>query len=592
MLVFFLTAAPSQAETRHLENLAFDPQWLALLHMHPGLNGTWRTLADDPDFFASSKGDEDPAAEIKILIERKDDPELRCKFVARYSWLSQKIGFAFEPLKECEDFRTWYESINPQGVTLIFPSVFINNPASAFGHTFIRIDQPNKDGLTAYAANYAAATAGENALLYALKGIFGGYQGFFSVAPYYQQVKKYSDLESRDIWEYQLNFTPEETRRVVQHLWELRRIAFDYYYFDENCSFHLLSLFDVARPGLGLVEQFQGYVLPVATLREIAKGRHMVLSARYRPAALTSLRSRLAQSSRQERMVAKEVVEQSDFAALNNLSGESKTKAVELAQDYLSFLAFKGKVSEEHSKSLGYDLLIERSKLESDKLYQEPQAEDPVDGHGILKASVAAGVNEGKGFYELGVRPVYHSLTDPSATHATGSQLELFDFALRQSEFEGLKLQHIDLVDIYSLTTRDGFVRPLSWRLKLASERRDSELVHQFDLGFGRSYGNQSWLTYILAGPQFENSQLFEGDSYQLNQKYEAGVLYNSNGWGGVVSASYQNSIMGNNYEYASLDFSPRLEIDKSSQLRLLLREQYLDDRFVEEGRLLVEFYF
>jgi hypothetical protein len=273
LLAFLFVAAPLRAEQSNVKNLAYDPQWLALLHMHQGLYGQWQTLADDPNFFASSNGASDPSAELKVLLDRKNDPELRCRFIARYSWLSRKLGFSYKPLQECQDFRTWYESINPQGLTLIFPSVFINNPASAFGHTFLRVDQPNQDGLTAYAANYAAATAGENALWYALKGIFGGYQGFFSVAPYYQQVKKYSDLESRDIWEYRLNFTAQETERVVQHLWELRRIAFDYYYFDENCSFHLLSLFDVARPELRLVDNFQGYVLPVATLRKLQNPR-------------------------------------------------------------------------------------------------------------------------------------------------------------------------------------------------------------------------------------------------------------------------------------------------------------------------------
>jgi hypothetical protein len=318
----------------------------------------------------------------------------------------------------------------------------------------------------------------------------------------------------------------------------------------------------------------------------------LVLSAEYRPSALTSLRSRIQQSSTAERLHARKLVERADLQELHPLLGESKTRTVELAQDYLSYLAFKGGVSEEQAKSLGYDLLLERSKLEPDNFYQNPQAEDPVHGHGILKASLAAGVNDGKGFYELGVRPVYHSLTDPLPTHTIGSQLELFDAAFRQSEFEGLKLQHLDLVDIYSLTTRDDFVRPLSWRLKIGTDRRDTEFVHQFDLGFGRSYGNQSWLAYGLAGPQLEKSQLFAEESYQLNQKYEAGLIFNSNGWGLVTSASYQNSIMGNNYEFVNIDFSPRIELDRYSQLRLLLREQYLDDRFVEEGRLLVEFYF
>ena len=38
---------------------------------------------------------------------------------------------------------------------------------------------------------------------------------------------------------------------MLKHLWELQGIAFDYYYFDENCSWQLLGLLEVARPSLG-----------------------------------------------------------------------------------------------------------------------------------------------------------------------------------------------------------------------------------------------------------------------------------------------------------------------------------------------------
>ena len=34
---------------------------------------------------------------------------------------------------------------------------------------------------------------------------------------------------------------------------------FDYYYFDENCSYRLLELLEVARPGTELTDEFSHF---------------------------------------------------------------------------------------------------------------------------------------------------------------------------------------------------------------------------------------------------------------------------------------------------------------------------------------------
>src|SRR5262249_24351806 len=147
----------------------------------------------------------------------------------------------------CRALQKWYAALNPAGITVIFPTSFVNNPASTFGHTFLRIDQPGQTEETRplpYTINYAAAVHGENALSYAVRGIFGGYDGFYSIAPYYKQITQYSDLENRDIWEYQLSHTDEEVRLLVLHLWEIKDIPFSYFYFDENCAYHIAALLD------------------------------------------------------------------------------------------------------------------------------------------------------------------------------------------------------------------------------------------------------------------------------------------------------------------------------------------------------------
>ena len=76
-----------------------------------------------------------------------------------------------------------------------------------FGHTFLRIDQKGQTEQTrllAYTINYAADVPSDAGLWYPIKGIFGGFKGFFSTPPYYLKVQEYRDIENRDMWEYRL----------------------------------------------------------------------------------------------------------------------------------------------------------------------------------------------------------------------------------------------------------------------------------------------------------------------------------------------------------------------------------------------------
>ncbi|RJT69815.1 DUF4105 domain-containing protein, partial [Escherichia coli] len=50
-------------------------------------------------------------------------------------------------------------------------------------------------------------------------------------------------------------------------VWELKQVRFDYYFFDENCSFRLLELMEIARPGIELTEQFPLTAIPTDTVR-------------------------------------------------------------------------------------------------------------------------------------------------------------------------------------------------------------------------------------------------------------------------------------------------------------------------------------
>lgn len=109
--------------------------------------------------------------------------------------------------------------------------------------------------------------------------------------PYQEKLSEYRSLENRDLWEYRLNLTQAETARMVEHVWELKQIQFDYFFFDENCSYRLLELLQVARPSLRLTEQFPLTAIPTDTVKAV-KEAGLVESIEYRPSRERELLSR------------------------------------------------------------------------------------------------------------------------------------------------------------------------------------------------------------------------------------------------------------------------------------------------------------
>jgi hypothetical protein len=88
-----------------------------------------------------------------------------------------------------------------------------------FGHTLLIVETASKSKLLAYAISYAAVTQETFGPLYAIKGLFGFYRGYYSILPYYAKIQEYRDLSDRDIWEYPLNLEYGEVIRLLMHIY-------------------------------------------------------------------------------------------------------------------------------------------------------------------------------------------------------------------------------------------------------------------------------------------------------------------------------------------------------------------------------------
>ena len=224
-----------------------------------------------------------------------------CRYPGRHAWLSQQRPdlAAQWPKADCPELNTWLTGLDANQVTLVFASDYLNNPSSMFGHTLMRIDaasQSDDTRLLSYAINYSAQTNTNNGLEFAIKGLTGGYPGAYSLLPYYEKVKEYNDWESRDLWEYELALTPAEVRQMLLVFWDWRGITSPYYFLSRNCSYELLGLIEMARPGLDLQSQFPVAVIPTDTVRAVLKEKDLLKRVTWRAASGTQLQASLARN--------------------------------------------------------------------------------------------------------------------------------------------------------------------------------------------------------------------------------------------------------------------------------------------------------
>ena len=73
-------------------------------------------------------------------------------------------------------------------------------------HSFFDVERQDGPGdIAGWAVDFTAVTGDDGGFVYMARGVFGRYPGHFGVRPYYEQLKRYSDWENRNIWEYRLD---------------------------------------------------------------------------------------------------------------------------------------------------------------------------------------------------------------------------------------------------------------------------------------------------------------------------------------------------------------------------------------------------
>ena len=605
--VFFLNAGASSGQDSspfylqdllrraHALSLHEQRYWRLLLHYRPDWLGGYESEIDEPGFFLASNGKTEPKAELDAtltaffsskLVGRSRQPA-RCAFIARYEWLKSVLAIDESrlPPEPCERFRSWYAELNPASLSLIFPSAFLNNPASTFGHLLLRVDQKGQTEATkilAYTINYAAELPPDTGVEYVYLGVFGGYTGYFSTMPYYLKAKEYGDFENRDIWEYRLNFTPDQLHRVLLHAWEMGNASFDYFFFKENCAYHILALLDLADPDLYLADRFRFYTFPSEGVRAIAETPNLVQDAVFRPSRRTKiLRGREALNADERDWLDKiienpKMTQSESFARLTPIR---QAAVLDVASDHFLYRAATESDSAPF-EARNMTVLLARSQLSvaATPLRYQPFSGPPDQGHNIIRAGVGIGWREREFFTETNFRLAFHDLLDPEYGYTPDAQIEALSIALRHyHRRNNTRIDRFTLLNITSLSPVDSLFLKPSWKLDTGFDTVQRKLCRycltgRANGGIGLA-AESRWLTrevYFGFGEIVSEYGRAFNHGYRVGGGLSAGALVDiTDRWKMAATTTYLGFAAGDKKPEWRVSAQQRFTLSRNLALRL-----------------------
>ena len=534
-------SAAAESQDFPLEQLAQHPQWLRLLHFDAaGQAGTFLS----EDFYLSRSGQYDPSAELRATLDAlniviEDETHPRCRFPARYFWLA---GYLQNPELRvvppaCQGLRQWLEQYPLKSISLLMVSGYMGNPASIFGHAFLKLNSVNDDhDLFSSTINYGALVPpDEPAIEYIFKGLFGGYQAGYSDRYFYTQDMVYTNTEARDIWEYELELAPEKARLLQLHVWEILGKKKQYYFLNRNCAYELARVMDVvleprlshrARIWYVPVEMFNR-LRDLDQAQRVSQGDALIRDVRYHPSAERMLIHHYDGLDTGLRRRAREFLHDPEIdridGVLSGLNPERQRKLLDFLFSYQHFRYTKELPEPDpETVSLKHALLVKRlSRPPSPGSGTMPEYR-PSPAEGQKPVIIGFGAMQQENGEAAPAISVAAYAQEPTGWNPLdGGELTVLDLRLALSNEEPL-VRRVDYLRIFNhASSHLPVTSPWSWRLQLRSIRvPDEKYDHQVYFGLGRSGQFGRALLYGLLTPSLHSL------SPILRLRPEAGLVF------------------------------------------------------------------
>ncbi len=463
----------SFAKAFDLKETAHSQYFRLLLHYKKNLWGLDQSEADGQEFFLSPNGKLDLESELQADIKAFSNPingqvgplhqHPQCAFPERFRFVKEQTKLQF-PKIDCPEFQRWKSQFKAHSLTLVYAAPYLGSPASMFGHSFLRIDHSEK-ALLDYGISFEAVTGPDPGFLYAIKGLTGLYPGIFSQMAYYLKVNTYTNVDSRDLWEYELNLNEDQISRMLSHIWEMGTTYFDYYFFNKNCSYQLLSLIEVANAEMDLRSQFGPMAIPIDTIRAVTRYPGAIRKRTSRPSLMKILNERMQKFSPENRERFYQLKQ--NISLISNHEDAGVLDALLDVQKYQSMNS--SKTLQETNQKIEQKLLIARAKVESlpstiKTSALETEQNSPENAHLTSKLSLSYGRIQNLKLVSFQFRPAIHDLLDSDRGYIPFSSLLIAQTQLSYlMESNNVRLEEFKVAEVTNFSPLTRLSKNLSW---------------------------------------------------------------------------------------------------------------------------------
>ncbi len=485
--------------------------WLALLH-YWAEDGAWLSEVEDPSFFLDVEGRRSPErewnADRRAFLAAADlagsGQHAQCRFPARFVLMREALGWSNGdvPHVDCPEFAAHQLGLRASSLWVVFASHYLDNPASAFGHTMLYLgsDSERSVMLADYSVSFEATIEGMSPLEYLPRGLFGGLVAGYRLAPLHERVRKYERDEQRDLWLFRLQVSQEEIDQLVRHLWELRDVTFRYGFFEGNCAQKILAVVHAVAPAYEVLPYRSLAVLPSEVARRLVLRIGLDGRPIRRPSQWSRYSHQVALLSPQEKEELKEMVV--FRTVVEDASAAVLSAALSWSEFETPHRVFRRAAETEDHADLVWKRALWASRVASDGKSDDGltgSLPDPgpslLQGHLPSRLTLRSGYRSGSGsMLGVGARWLLHEAVDPPVGYPPVSSLEVARVELGVSASSGKPfVDEATLLRVEKLAPVTGLQSALAWRIEVGARRLaydgESPLHIGAEIGIGAGAG-------------------------------------------------------------------------------------------------------
>lgn len=539
LLILLVTAWGNQpfadAASGNLDGISESSMWRKLLQF----NGDKHSEISNEDFFYAANGRYDPHEELQATLEafRKNPTESACRFPARHQLLSRNGLIKPFDFRKCAEFMEWLGDEFPTSISLIFADGFLENPASYYGHMFVRVNSGQESFLLDSSLNFGAEVPdGENPVIYILKGLLGGYQASYSTQPFYRHDLSYGRVELRNLWDYQLDLSESQAMLLSAHLWELLRTDYQYFFASRNCAYFIARALELVTDD-DLVSTNEFAVLPSEVMQRLSEnsidGHPALQSITLNESPQRRLQWQYGSLDQEEKRAVRQWIDTEDSSPSLLAGVDDENRRKRILTTLSSYYSFRKRDNPEESSfdSEEETVLLELVQLPAGNPFNyTASGTAPHQGQkpGLLRMSTEYTRHDDNRLHLL-TRPAYYDRLQPAAGRIPHSSLSMMETELSLSD-DSVRLERLWLLNIETLNiSRTGLPGDggRAWHIRAGADRHrsrgeDPELSAFLQGGTGQAWQFGPLTPYLMLNGRVHDKEL-SSDHHNLTVTPEAG---------------------------------------------------------------------